>query len=141
MDNLTIEQRIKRHIILKAKEAWAKTEYHYDDIAKADRLTDENIDEVWDSFEEYELQDAMNEFRCGGEPSGTRGEYSRHYESEQRAAKLSDGTWVSWTYWYGGGKHGEPDAVEWIPYAYEVACKEEEKLVVVRTFSEAVAHG
>lgn len=26
-----------------------------------------------------------------------------------------DGTWVGWTYWYGGGKYAEPSAIPWTP--------------------------
>jgi hypothetical protein len=37
--------------------------------------------------------------------------------------------------WFGGGKHGEPGAVEWMEDAYHLTCHEEEKLVVVRTFT------
>lgn len=37
---------------------------------------------------------------------------------------------------YGGGKHGEPEAIDWIEHAYNLDCIEEEKLVVVRTFSK-----
>jgi hypothetical protein len=33
---------------------------------------------------------------------------SRHYEAKSVAKQMSDGTWVGWTFWYGGGKHGEP---------------------------------
>jgi hypothetical protein len=62
---------------------------------------------------------------------------SRHYESDAVAAKAPDGSWVGWTYWYGGGKHGEPEAIDWIEDAYDVICAEEEKLVVVRTFKQA----
>lgn len=35
-----------------------------------------------------------------------------------------------------GGKHGEPEAIDWIEHAYDVECKEEEKLVVVHTFTK-----
>jgi len=39
--------------------------------------------------------------------------------------------WVGWTYWYGGGKHGEPESVEWMEDAYFVGVKEETRVVLV----------
>jgi len=48
----------------------------------------------------------------------------------------SCGDWVGWTYWYGGGKHGEPDAIDWLSDAYNLIVTEEEKLVVVRTYTK-----
>lgn len=81
------------------------------------------------------LGDRILDFRSIGTNTDLKCEYSRHYESDAVAAKLSDGTWVGWTYWYGGGKHGEPEGIEWMSDAYEVNCIEEEKLVVVQTFT------
>lgn len=61
--------------------------------------------------------------------------YSRHYESRSVARKLSDGNWVGWTYWYGGGKYGDPESIDWIEDAYDLNCVEETKTVVVKTFT------
>ena len=66
--------------------------------------------------------------------TGLKCEWSRHYESKAVAMKFPDGSWVGWTYWYGGGKHGEPSSIEWMDDAYDVDCHEEEKMVVVQTF-------
>jgi hypothetical protein len=49
---------------------------------------------------------------------------------------MADGSWVGWTYWSGGGKHGEPESISWMSEAYELDVKEEEKLVIVQTFSK-----
>ena len=98
-------------------------------------LTEEEIEDLWD--ENYdEVQDAKYEFREGQTETNIPCEYSRHYESSSVAAQCPDGTWVGWTYWYGGGKHGEPEAIDWIEHAYNLDCVEEEKLVIVRTFSK-----
>ena len=51
---------------------------------------------------------------------------------------MPDGSWVGWTYWYGGGKYGEPEAIDWMDDAYDLACTEEEKVVTVRTFTKQV---
>jgi len=48
---------------------------------------------------------------------------SRHYEIEVRASKI-DGVWVAWDFYYGGGKHGEPEAFDWISNARIVDCEE-----------------
>ncbi|MEP6001741.1 MAG: hypothetical protein ABJ276_17130, partial [Parasphingorhabdus sp.] len=83
----------------------------------------------------FALYDATEEFRCSGIETDIPCEDSRHYESKSVAQKCSDGSWVGWTCWFGGGKHGEPDSIDWIEYAYDVNVTEEQKMVTVRTFS------
>lgn len=125
---MTPEKKIKCAVLLKAIDFKAIS---IDPAA----ITAETVDALFsDSNDDYELQDAMSELRGGEVETGLPCEYSRHYESKAVAAKMADGSWIGWTYWYGGGKHGEPEAVEWIPYVYELDCAEEEKMVVVRTF-------
>jgi len=62
-------------------------------------------------------------------------EYSRHYECKPVAKKL-DGRWVCWLYWYGGGKHGEPESIEWID---DTIFLEEAEPIIVNTFRKAEA--
>lgn len=103
---------------------------------------DADIDEVYaklcdpdnDNFDG--VYDARCEMREGEVDTNIPGGYSRHYESKSVAAKMIDGSWVGWTYWYGGGKHGQPESIPWIEDAYDVDVTEEEKLVVVRTFKK-----
>ena len=103
-------------------------------------VTDENIDDLYAELEEAELHwDYQSEMRSGEVETGLPSEWSRHYESKSVAAQTADGSWVGWTYWYGGGKHGEPEAIDWMESAYDLDCKEEEKLVVVRTFTKREA--
>jgi hypothetical protein len=97
-------------------------------------ITAENVDDLYDELEDN--RGALNEIRCDGIETGIPGQYSRHYESDEVAMQCQDGSWVGWTYWYGGGKHGEPEAMDWVEHAYDVECKEEEKLVVVQTFTK-----
>lgn len=126
---MTPQQKIKHLILLKAKD-WSQT--FLCDV----EITQENIDEIYQQeSEDYALQDQKSEIRVGVCETDLKCEWSRHYESKAVAAKYLDGSWVGWTYWYGGGKHGEPEAISWIEDAYDVDCVEEEKLVVVRTFS------
>ena len=101
-------------------------------------ITPENIDAVYEEAcenDEDSLQDPKNEIRCSGLPTGLPVPYSRHYEATAVARKYIDGSWVGWTYWYGGGKHGDPGSVDWIDAAYDVISTKEEKLVVVHAFS------
>lgn len=97
-------------------------------------LTEDEVEELWD--ENYdEVQDIKYEFREGQVETNIPSEYSRCYESNSVAAQCPDGAWVGWTYWYGGGKHGEPEAIDWMEYAYDLHCVEEQKLVTVQTFT------
>jgi len=134
---MNTEMKIKRHILMSML-----TEKQIDECDWIDLSTEEGVSQAWDVAEGYddifadtEIIDDEEEFRCSGESTDlTCSRYNRHYESEQVAMKLACGTFVSWTYWSGGVKHGEPDAVDWIEDAYEVDCKEERKLIVVRTY-------
>lgn len=121
-------QKIK-HLILIRVASWTEQPL-------PENLTAENIDDEYDAADEDYLQDARNEVRAGEAETEVPCESSRHYETKSVAAQAPDGTWVGWTYWYGGGKHGEPEAVEWMEYAYDLSCIEEEKMVVVRTFAK-----
>jgi len=112
--------------------------YRWNDKVLSDNLTEELIDELY-TDEEYEdaISEAKNELRCGQwETNIPESEYSRHYECQSVAAQMPDGSYVGWLYWTGGGKHGEPESMDWISDAYNVECIEEEKMVVVRMFSK-----
>ena len=125
---MTPEQKLKHAILLKAAD--------FADEVPPD-VTAENVDALYEALVDADGHwDAKSEIRCSGEETGLPCEYSRHYEAKAVAAKMPDGSWVGWTYWYGGGKHGEPEAVEWMEDAYALDLKEEEKLVTVRTFTK-----
>lgn len=81
------------------------------------------------------LHDIKSGFRSGTYETGIECDWSRHYESKAVATQMLDGSWVGWTYWYGGGKHGEPGAIEWIDGAYDVTVREETR--VVKVFEKA----
>lgn len=123
---MTPEQKLK-YAILELSYIWNDEE-----ISKT--LTGDEVDELWDYADD--ITDAINEIRKSGEYTGLNAEYSRHYESDAVAVQCPTGEWVGFTYWYGGGKHGEPEAIDWIEHAYDVECVEEEKVVTVRTFSK-----
>lgn len=98
-------------------------------------LTQDEVEELWDEYSD-EVYDYLYEFREGEVETDVEPEYCRYLEASSVAARTPDGSWVGWTYYYGGGKHSNPEEIEWIPYAYDLECKEEEKLVVVRTFTK-----
>lgn len=124
---MTAAQRIKRQILINAK-------------ADGVTITPDNIDELFDAANEnWELQDDINEFRCSGvETPEIAAPYSRHLEADAVARKLDDGSWVGWVYWYGGGKHAEPEAVEWMNDAYDLELVET-KTIEVNVFKKAEA--
>lgn len=124
MSNLTPEQKLK-YAILDLDGLWS------DNIIPPD-LTGEQIDDLWD--EAVCLTDAMYEIRCSGTPTGLNAPSSRHYETEAVAVQCPNGEWVGFTYWYGGGKHGDAEEIAWIEHAYDVECFEEQKMMTVRTF-------
>lgn len=131
---MTPEQKIKHAIIRYDHEARLRFE---PDHVMAD-VTVETVDAEFEAAnEDWGLQDSIDEFRQGQVETDIPCPYSRHYESKSVAAKMPDGTWVGWTYWYGGGKHGEPESIDWMDEAYELSVTEEEKVVTVRTFKKA----
>jgi hypothetical protein len=122
----TPEQKIKWIILKRAKE---QNYTQYTEV-----ITPGNIDDLYYAARDA-LYDVKNEIREGDFYTDLPCEFSRHYESKAVAHQAPDGTYVGWTYWYGGGKHSEPEAMEWMDKAYNVDCLEEEKLVLVRTFT------
>lgn len=99
--------------------------------------TEEQVENEYQRLQEdWILQDAQNEFRESGEDVGLScKDWSRHYESKTVGCELDDGTWVSWIYWYGGGKHGEPEAIDWMGDANILEIAEEKEVIKVeRTF-------
>lgn len=125
---MTPEQKIKWAILLLVAE-WGEN--------CPPEITPENVDGLYDALvAEDRHWDAMNEIRSGGIETGLECDFSRHYESDAVAKQMPDGSWVGWTYWYGGGKHAEPEVIDWMNSAYNLDCTEEEKMVTVRTFTK-----
>lgn len=128
---MTPEQKIKHAILAKTAE-WSKE--------PLPEITAENVDEKYQKLcDAQEHWDARSEIRSGEVETGLPCQWSRHYESKAVAAKMPDGSWVGWTYWYGGGKHAEPEAIDWMNEAYDLDCKEEEKTMIVQTFTVRAA--
>ena len=126
---MTPQQKLKHAILLKAVK--------FGTITDPGQINADNVDEAYDDLDvDGDLQDAREEIRCGGTETGLRCDWSRHYESDAVAAQMPVGSWVGWTYWYGGGKHGEPEAMPWIEDAYDLTCEEKQVTVTQRTFTK-----
>lgn len=125
---MNAKQKVKWLILLRAFE-WIGEE--------APPICAENIEQLYADMSRKhpgEMQDSESEIREGDCKTELPTQFNRHYECDEVAACCPDGTWVGWTYWYGGGKHGSPEEIEWISEAYDVTCQEEEKMTIVRTF-------
>lgn len=92
------------------------------EITSAVNINAENIGEVFEQFQQDHddyMYENMYALRESGKPSNIKCEqYSRYYELEEVAYQTKTGHWIGWTYWHGGGKHGEPEDIDWIPHAY-----------------------
>jgi len=127
---MTPEQKIKQLVIIANADLCG---------VQPPEINEANVDDLYAAGEgdDWGLQDAREEVRGGEFETGIPCDWSRHYESKSVAAKAPDGSWVGWTYWYGGGKHGEPEGIDWMDSAYDLDVTEEEKVVTVRTFAKA----
>ncbi len=97
---------------------------------------DEHLDDpkaIRERFDSLQDDDRMHDstylLRAGDATTGLPCDSSRHYESRAVAAEMLDDSWVGWTYWYGGGKHGEPESIPWMEDAYDVIMTEVPKIV------------
>jgi len=128
---MTPEQKLKWAILDKAAR-WSGT--------ALPPVTGDNVDALYAALvAEDGHWDARNEVRCSGVETGLARTVpymtARHYDHKEVAAKMPDGSWVGWTYWHGGGKHGEPSAVEWMDGSYPVNQREEPRTIIVNLFS------
>jgi len=128
---MTAEQKIKRDILV---AAIAENE----DLNWDGEITEANVDEAYEKvlIENDAHWDYESDFRCSGEKTGLKCDWDRHYESDAVARKLSDGSWVGWVYWHGGGKYGNPEEIDWMEDAYDLEVEEKEAMQVVRTFKK-----
>lgn len=135
LTGLTAEQKIKALIIYDAY-CYKSSTHNSIDLKSAEELED-LYNELKDSDDfGNAMYDATQELRCSGALTGLPPSVSsRHYEIDSNAVKALDGSWVEFPYIHGGGKHSNPEECDWINYARDIVCTEEEKVVLVRTFS------
>ena len=135
LTGLTPEQKIKALIIYDA--------YGYGDadITSIGIKSAEELEDLYDELKDSDdfgnaMYNAMQELRSSGIETGLIPAInSRHYEIDSNAVKALDGSWVEFPYIHGGGKHSNPEECDWMDYARDIICTEEEKVVLVRTFS------
>lgn len=129
---LTATQKAK-YLVLVTLNSWRKTDLpEMSNGAELDALyaTEHANDDGY-------FQDARNESRNGTEANGiTVTESSRHYDIDAHVGELPDGTWVGWWHLYGGGKHGEPEAYDWVGNAFDVDHTSEVVTVTKHTFKK-----
>lgn len=129
-DVLTPEYYIKRDVIKTLiEDGTLPHDMKFDTV--------EEFNNTWEYLTDKDLHhDYLSELRTSGTLTNIPREYSRHYESESVALKFDD-VWIGWTYWFGGGKHGNPEGIDWISNAYFLTVvKEEEVIVLKRTFAK-----
>lgn len=125
---LTPEQYLKRHI---CQLSYGK------EMPSCDLNDPSQIEKVYETcLEERNGYDCRSDLRESGIHTDLPCEFSRHYESDSVARQMDDGTWIGWTYWHGGGKHGEPRAIDWMEDAYYLNVTEKQEMVTVRTFEK-----
>jgi hypothetical protein len=134
METMTAEQILKS-AVLEQVAVWIKEYEEAALVIEGPFDTQDKIDAAFEAIEEHGLDDNVSEAESELRDSythetGIECDYSRHYESKAVAKRIGD-KWVGWTYWYGGGKYGEPESVEWMEDAYFVEPKEETKVVLV----------
>lgn len=104
----------------------------WEQITAPDEYTPESIEKTWQVMVDAEVHyDSKNEVRCSGTGTNISPPFSRNYEADS-VARCIDGVWIGWTYWYGGGKHGEPEAMEWMGDAYFLDLFSEETVTTVK---------
>ena len=118
---MNASQLIKLAILRQAHE-W------FDGVILPESINGEAIDAAWDENDDGDYQDAKNEFRCSGTPTNITAPSSRHYEADSVYAEI-EGRHVGWTHWHGGGKFGEPEAIDWIDSAYFLSVKSQRTVV------------
>ena len=118
MNTLTAQQKLKLWIMRADPEIAVEME-----ATIPDHPTNGEVDLLWGIMEDA-VSDLVSNLSDAGEATGLPCGRSRHYETESMARQMDDESWVGWTRYYGGGKHGEPWSVDWISGAYDVEMTE-----------------
>ena len=134
MNNLTAQELIYKQMISDAIDSDTSIKEY---ISQCDEP--EQYEDLWRNLKSNINSDICDcieyEMREGLETNLTSKTSSRHYEIDVHAMQV-DGIWVAWDYYYGGGKHGEPEAFDWISNARIVACEEKVVTKVEYNFKE-----
>lgn len=127
---MNAQQLLRKAILLKAVD--------FENIEPfKENLTGNEIDELYESYDRWDqLADPWNEIRYSGIDCNLKAStWSRHYEVDSKAIKV-DGIWIQFDYYYGGGKHSEPEDFDFIHHAKIVNCEETRVTITKYDFSE-----
>lgn len=127
---LTPEHYIKKAIIRDVARWETKfADEPYDTPDEIEAVYQQIVDEQYD-------QDVRYEMRSGEFETNIQPDWSRHYLSKSVGMEIDDKI-IGWTYWFGGSKHAEPAAIDWMGDAYFLELvKEETKTIIVREFKK-----
>ena len=126
---MTAEEALKRELVSRYIEL-----YKDDEDVNTDLDFSCDIDDLYDSC--ANIFDLESDLRSGEVETDIEPPFNRHYESRSVAMKTEKYGWIGWTYWFGGGKHGCPEEIDWIGDAYFLDCEEKEVMTTVRTFKK-----
>lgn len=107
------------------------------DEVKCQKLYEETTYETWIGDRDI-VREIVNEFRENGEEIDSKVEQGRYY-CFQEVAKLITGLddlYLGWTYYFGGGKHSQPEQVEWMADCYLLKCKEIKEIKIVKIYEK-----
>lgn len=127
---MTPTQKIKATILYKAADRG--------DFKLDKEITEDTVDTLYDEclVDEGIHYDYELDMRGGDVETNLPSQLTRYYETEEVASQMYDGSWVGWTYYYGGGKHSNPECIDWMSEAYNLEMKEHQELVTIKTFTK-----
>lgn len=91
----------------------------------------------YEKWEDY-IRDIVSDFRESGEEIDNKVEQDRYYCYQDVAKKItgSEDLYLGWTYYFGGGKHAQPDQVEWMEDCYLLTCREVEETRIIKIYEK-----
>lgn len=131
----------------RVKEALDEFKQQFQDakIADVDEFDEELCYQLYKSTRYYSwigdmdiVREVINEFRESGEEIDDKVEQDRYYCYQDVSRKITglDDLYLGWTYYFGGGKYGEPEEVEWMEDCYLLKCKEVEETRIVKVYEK-----
>ena len=134
MTKLPAPLALKKFILKQVAESYP--DFKLPPLNTEDEIQDFYSDACSGDFSGH-IQDATQDVRSYGLETSLPAPCSRHYECEVRAIQTDDG-WIGYNYWYGGGKFGNEEEIDFISDAYHVSCEEKEVLTIQRTWTKVV---
>lgn len=136
-DEYEEDERVKEAIDifrLGTKEVKLEDVENFDED-KCEELYKETNYETWIGEGDI-VREVINKFRESGEEIVDKVQQDRYYCYQEVAKKItgSKDLYLGWTYYFGGGKHAQPDQVEWMEDCYLLKCREVEETRIVKVY-------